>query len=130
MCYSIIDQWRAAKCELERAKEAEVALREEIVRGCFYDRGNPLCEGVNKTKLPDGSLVKVTYRLNRKVDLGQYSALRPVLGEDLFFRVFNHTPSISIRTFNTLDVDTQNKINAVLVVTPGSATMEIVHDGD
>lgn len=119
-----IEQWYKMHQELSRLRAAEMLLRKKIFSGLFPE---PV-EGTNKHELGDGWLLKATYSLTRDIDPGALSVARDMLIERKINPdvLVNYKPSLVKSAYNKLTDDERAFFDQVLIVKPGSPSLEIV----
>lgn len=116
-------EWEKAKDELTRVKNREMLLRTKIFKGMFP---SPV-EGTNKVPLANGYELKGGYVINRSVELGAFTSMRPLFQEK-GFRVddlVKFKPELVKSEYNKLTQEEQHFFDQCLVIKEGSPTLEI-----
>ena len=140
-----IAQWYKLQAELAKLKSAEGLLRNKLFKHFFP---NPK-EGTNNFELKDGTgaVLKAKHNINRKVDEGEYQALRVAQNEayataeaDQFAQgvdgrpniprlplddLVKWKPEVSISEYRKLTEEERQYFDQCLVITPGSPQLEI-----
>lgn len=119
-----IHQWYEMNQQLSTLRASEMLLRKKIFGGLFP---NPV-EGTNKHELGDGWLLKASYSLTRDIDPGALQAAKEMLVENKINPdlLVNYKPSLVKSAYNKLTVEQQALFDQVLVIKPGSPSMEVV----
>ena len=88
---------------------------------------NPV-EGTNKYPLSDGWVLKMTYRIERKIDEAALALNLARLTENNISadKLVVKKPELSKRAYNGLTVEEKLIFDECLIIKPGSASLEIV----
>lgn len=133
----LLSQWEEAKLALERAKAVEMDLRKQIVDVAFDPSKKA---GTERVELHNGfelkSVKKQNYgfvkRSDGKLDKGAVdSALSAIeatspAGAYIAENLVKWEPTLSLTEYKKLDEPLRKIIDAVIVVTDGAPTLEIV----
>ncbi len=119
-----LNLWYKLTEELARVKVAEMELRKKIFGAKFP---SPV-EGTNTIPLTEGWVLKGQYKIDRKVDEAAVVALTPVLKEHKIpiKELIIYKPELAIREYRNLDEAQMAIFNQVLLIKPGSPSLEIV----
>lgn len=120
-------EWETCKADLAKLKSKEALLRNRIFSHYFPDPK----EGTNSAPLAEGWLLKATYPISRKVDLG---ALRAATAEDGRFTLakfdanplVDWEPSVNMTAYRALPPDLKTMFEEALIIKPGMPQMEIM----
>lgn len=124
-------EWEAAQAEAMLVKPIiakEQALRKEVAEMFFPDPE----EGVNNFELPAGGFkLKLTYKIDRKVDEGSLEAVKEQLramdiNPDTLIEM---KPSLVLKTYRALvqiNTEAAKIFEQALTIKPGSPTLELV----
>lgn len=116
-----VERWLELKETVRKLQDEERALREGLFQGTFPSPD----EGVNKAELPDGRILKGTYKIHRSLtDIEDFRKLR--LNGDLENQLIRVKHDLVIAAYRRLDSDTRKKVDSVLVIKPGLPTLELV----
>lgn len=113
-----LERWQEVQAAVKRLQDEERTLREGLFNGTFK---NPT-EGVNKQELPDGRILKGTYKLYRNVD--QKAVVN--LPEDLRERVIKIKYDLQLSTYRKLSSEERKQVDGIITVKPGMPGLEIV----
>ena len=119
--------WFEMKQMLERAKEAESKLRDELVTELFSadkDAGSETIEIANGYALK--ATKKLDYKLNNKN--GEVEALIAVIGHDAVreMKLIRWEPKLSETAYKNADPQTQKLFDGCLTIKPAKPSLEIV----
>jgi hypothetical protein len=125
-----LQEWHEALQAAAAAKplvEKEQALRKEVSAMFFPD---PV-EGVNTIELPSGWKLKLTHKIDRKID---ETVLQAVLTELRskginFDTVVNMKPELATKTYKAMMISNKEAVkvfDTCLTIKPASPTMELV----
>lgn len=124
--YELLDKWVEAAEMKKRWEREENKLRAELFGGTFP---NPT-EGVNKHELPDGRVVKGTYKLNRKIDEAALpsveAAMRDKFQIDPESNLIRRKPELAVGAYKKLTEEQRAVFDEAVISKPGSPTIEIV----
>lgn len=118
-----LDTWYKMATELKKLRASEILLRKAIFTKVFPAPR----EGTNNYKLADDYVLKGTYSLERNVDEALLDAQLKVMRaagintDDLFV----YKPRLAKGEYNTLTAEQQHLVDQVLVIKPGSPSLEI-----
>lgn len=119
--FATLDRWYQLTEAIARLQAEERALREGLFNGTFPSPR----EGVNKVELPDGRVLKGTYRINRKVLEDKLQEAK--FPKSLRDNVFKTKHDLIVSAYRNLDEDTRNAVDAVLEIKPaGLHGLELV----
>ncbi len=118
---ALILQWQEATKALAAAKEAESALRAEVLKNAFSFNPEALREGTENVELGAGYKLKAVFKINRSFAGGQEAvekALQKIEktgpeGEFIAERLVNGSPNFPLpntRTFPTSSVSLSTKL--------------------
>ena len=116
-------EWEQTKAELDRLKSKEMLLRTRIFKGFFP---NPV-EGTNKFPLANHYELKATHVINRSVDIGAFTNMRPLFTEN-GLRVddlVKFKPELAKAEYNKLTEEEKHLFDRCLIIKPGSPSLEI-----
>lgn len=116
--------WYTMSGELKKLKAKESLLRKRVF-GHYFPAP---AEGTNSLDLPDNYVLKGTYPITRNVDEGAFTALKEDfrakgINPDL---LVNWKPSLAKAAYNKLTAEEKQLFDQVLIIKPGSASMEVV----
>lgn len=119
-----LEEWFRLQDQLKKIKAAEMLLRQKIF--CAYFP-SPV-EGTNSAPLADGYVLKGKYTINREVDPGALGALKEqfVQAGISADALVQYKPSLVLKEYRTLTEEQRQLFDRVLIVKPGSPSLEIV----
>lgn len=119
-----LEEWYVLQDQLKDIKNKEMLLRRKIFE--FYFQKPE--EGTNKFELADGFLLKGKYTLNRTIDEGALQSSLEMLRENKINpdTLVVYKPSLDLRNYRRLTAEQQKLFDQVLIVKPGSPSIEIV----
>lgn len=122
--FAKIGRWNDLVSQLSSIKDQEMKLRKEIFDACFPD---PV-EGTNKIDMPEGWVLKGTYKLTRSLD---EAALPAVVAELRKHKVntdslISYKPSLSVSAYKKLDAKWQKVLEQAMETKPGAPSIELV----
>ena len=126
----VLNKWYAARQAAAEAKsiiEAEQALRKEVAMLFFLTPK----EGVNNYELTAGYKLKLTYKIDRKVEEAAIDMVRKQL-EEIGVSIdplIEYKPSLSTKEYKSLvqvNANAAKVFEQCLVIKPASPTLEIV----
>jgi len=119
-----VQAWNEAKNELDRFKQQESMLRDELVKLLFSSKD----EGTESIEVSNGWKLKAVKKLDYKLDNkdNQIVAICAMLDPDTAKRLFNWKPDLSVSTYKQLDATTQSLLNGCLTIKPAKASLELV----
>jgi hypothetical protein len=120
---TLYDQWLQAKEEERQAVEARRVIEDELIESFQVDDSK---DG-SKTYKPEGYKVKVTTRLNRKVDADQLMQLAAEAGidNDHLQALFRWKPEINLREWQNAAETITNPLQAAITTKPGRPSFSI-----
>ena len=125
--FAKLTEWQNAKAEANKVNpiiEKEQALRKEV-----FDLFFPApTEGTNKFDLPEGWVLKGTYKIDRKVDEQAVPAITEALrgmGVNVDLLV-TYEPKLKTATYKELTAEQRVVFDQALTIKPGSPTLELV----
>ena len=119
-----LEDWYKLQEDLSRIKNAEMLLRKKIFDHYFKAPK----EGTNTQPLRDGYALKGGYVINRAVDV----ALLTNFNEKLksagvsVDKLVKYEPKLAVSEYRTLTEEQRQLFDQVLVIKPGSPSLEIV----
>lgn len=122
--FTKIGRWNELQSRLTSIKDEEMKLRTEIFEACFP---NPT-EGTNKVDMPEGWMLKGTYRLTRSLDEAALPAVITELHKHKVKTddVVTYRPNLSLTGFKKLDAKWQKVLEQAITTKPGAPTIELV----
>jgi hypothetical protein len=123
--YAKLTVWFEMKQMLERAKEAESKLRDELVKELFSadkDAGSETIEIANGYALK--ATKKLDYKLNNKE--GQVNALIAIMLPEVANVLVKWEPKLSETAYKNADSETQKLFDGCLTIKPGKPSLEII----
>lgn len=120
-----LERWIQVKQAVSELQEEERMLREGIFNGCFPA---PV-EGVNKYSLPNGTVIKGTYTLNRKLlvnplEDNRWASLK--LPGHIAGPLLNRKWDLAIKPYRELVEEHRKLVDSVLEIKPGLPKLEVV----
>lgn len=122
-----IIEWDNARAKAAEWKAKEAILRQRVFKGKFP---SPV-EGTNTVELNKGYVLKAVHVINRKVDLGNLTAL--AAAEGVFHKegidankLIEWKPDLKTKEYRALPEAKRLIFEQALIITPGSPTMSIV----
>jgi len=120
--YDEINQWSIACSELKVLKAKESALRKKIILDLF-----PMPkEGTNIYPLPAGYKLKMTSKLDRKVEEASVNAVLEKIPEHYRDRLVKYTPSLVLKEYRLMNEEDQKIFDHALDIKPASPSLELV----
>lgn len=119
-----LSSWYSMAKQLEALQASEMLLRKKICNGLFPDPK----EGVNSHALPDGYVVKMTHKIDRKLDPAALDTLKQSfrdrgLNPDVLVR---YKPELAVTPYKALSPEHIHIFDECLIIKPGAPSMEIV----
>jgi len=114
--------WEKAAADLIKAKTYEMALRKKIVAALFP---NPT-EGTNTYQLPGEWKLKLTHKIDRKLDESALEAVWENLAEGSEDKLIKNKPSLIKKAYDDLTSEEQVIFNEALILKPGSPTLKLI----
>lgn len=133
LCVEDLLDWEESADQLSRIKAREAILRRKI-----FDFMFPVpVEGVNNVKLPDGTLIKGGYKIDRKVDEALLQAMNqpnPELDGKSIFEVgginsgklVKMEPSLVTSEYRELTEEQRLLFERVLIMKPSMPSLDLV----
>jgi hypothetical protein len=118
-------QWDEAKKQLAHWKSTEALLRKRCISAYFPD---PV-EGTNKVPLSKGWILKMGHEITRKIDEPLLEENREILTSGYGIsldELIRWKPELNLRAYRNLEGDALNAFDQVLIIKPGSDSLEIV----
>lgn len=120
-----IDEWDKVQAEMKALKAKEMLIRQRIYRGIFARPD----EGTNKHTFDDGSLLKATRVIDRKVEIG---AMQALAAKDGPFQeaginanvLIKWTPELVIKEYRKLTPAQVLIFDQALIIKDGSPSLE------
>lgn len=127
-------QWQEAVKTLAAAKEAEAALRKEVLSGAFNFDPEALREGTENVELGQGYKLKAVFKISRTLQGGQEAvekALQKIEktgseGEFIAERLVKWKPELSVTEYKSLPDKFRKIIDEVVVSKESTPTLELV----
>lgn len=124
---ALVEEWYVLSKKVEGYKadiERELELRKALQPVLFPDPK----EGVNKDDLPDGFVLKLTHKVDRKVSEEELESIREPLAKlgvslDTLVKVKH---DLVVKEYKQLTEEQKKVVDTVLTTKPGSPTIEIV----
>jgi hypothetical protein len=119
-----LNDWYVMQKQMAKLRVSEMFLRKKIFAALFPDPH----EGTNSFDLGDGYVVKGVYSITRDVDAGTLQNCADLLRQN-GIRVddlVNYKPSLAKANYNRLTEEQKQMFDQVLIVKPGSPSLEIV----
>lgn len=119
-----MDKWYNLQKQLEQIKAEEMDLRKKIFAYYFTQPK----EGTNTVPLDAGWVIKGMYKINRTVDLPLLTAHMADLRKKKINveALIKYTPELVTAEYRKLDEKQRKEIDAVLKISVGSPSLEIV----
>lgn len=117
--YAMLEQWKETAEEIERLKSLELDLRKKLFAGAFPQPE----EGIQRVTLTDGTILKGTFRLNRKINAKKLADVE--LPEAIKNRVIRQKPELDLKMYRTLTEADRQEFDRCLTITPGTPALEI-----
>lgn len=127
-------QWQEAVKTLAAAKEAEAALRKEVLSGAFNFDPEALREGTENVELGQGYKLKAVFKINRSFAGGQEAvekALQKIEktgpeGEFIAERLVKWKPELSVTEYKKLPEKFKKLFDEVVTSKEAMPTLELV----
>lgn len=119
-----LQDWFVMQDQMAKLRVNEMFLRKKIFAALFPDPR----EGTNSYELPDGYVVKGVHSITRDVDQGTLQSCAELLRNN-GIRVddlVTYKPSLAKANYNRLTEEQKQLFDQVLIVKPGSPSLEIV----
>lgn len=116
--FETLDRWAVVKESIRQLQAEERALREGIFNGTFPEP----TEGVNKVELPDGRVLKGTYRINRRVLEDRLTSVP----KDIREKAFKLRHSLNTGAYRDLTDAQRAKVDEALDIKPGLPSLDII----
>jgi len=125
--------WQEAVKTIAAAKDAEAALRKEVLKECFNFESDER-EGTENVELGNGYKLKAVFKLNRRLDNkdeGVDKALTKIEksgpeGQFVADRLVKWKPELSLSEYKKLPDKFKKLIDEVLTASPGTPSLELV----
>ncbi len=119
-----MNTWHKLVSELERVKNAELALRNKIFAHFFQQPK----EGTNTAPLAAGWVIKGDYKINRKVELPQLNVFVAPLREKgiPMDDLIRYKPEVVTAEYRKLTDEQRKEFDQVLTITVGTPSLEVV----
>lgn len=126
--------WQDSVKALAAAKEAEAALRKEVLSECYGFNPEALREGTENVELGNGyklkAVFKISYSLNNAEDgvdkaLSKLEKAGPE-GQFIAERLVRWKPELSVSEYKKLDAKYKKVIDEVLVTKEATPSLELV----
>jgi len=129
-----IMQWQEAVKNLAAAKEAEAALRNEVLSGAFDFDPEALREGTENVELGNGYKLKAVFKISRNLQGGNEAvekALQKIEktgaeGEFIAERLVKWKPELSVSEYKKLPDKFRKLIDEVLTSKEAMPSLELV----
>lgn len=131
---ALILQWQEATKALAAAKEAESALRAEVLKNAFAFNPEALREGTENFELGAGYKLKAVFKINRSFVGGQEAvekALQKIEktgpeGEFIAERLVKWKPELSVSEYKKLPEKFKKMIDEVVTSKEATPSLELV----
>lgn len=122
--FQTVARWSELKDSVARLQVEERSLREGLFSGTFP---NPQ-EGVNTLELPDGSKMKGTYKINRKLDDNLLAGLieKGKVDKDTAESIRRIKVELDTKAYKELDKKVQKIVDNALEIKPSLPSLELV----
>ena len=120
--FQMLSEWKELKSNLETMKGREMQLRKLLFEGAFPAPK----EGVNRVTLVDGTVVKGTYKLNRKIDPEKWGGLASKLDQQTLSNITKVKTELVVGAFNKLPEETKKVVEGALIIKPGAPELEVI----
>lgn len=130
---AVIMKWQDAVKALAAAKDAEAALRKEVLKEAFdFDADDR--EGTQNVELGNGYKLKAVFKLNRRLN-NQDDAVDKVLtkieksgaeGQFLADRLVKWKPELSLSEYKKCPDKFKKLLDEVMTASPGTPSLELV----
>lgn len=126
--------WQESVKALAAAKDAEAALRKEVLADCYGFNPEALREGTENVELGNGyklkAVFKISYSLNNAEDgvdkaLSKLEKAGPE-GQFIAERLVRWKPELSVSEYKKLDAKYKKVIDEVLVTKEATPSLELV----
>lgn len=123
---NLIENWQSVNKqieELKKLKEEEKVLRKQIVEKFF----GKVEEGLNVYHSVEDSLIlKVTHKLNRKIDPEELERLKTDPDfDEIANNCIKYKPQLDARKYKTLSKEDKRIFDHALIISDGSNTLDI-----
>lgn len=129
---ALVAEWNAAKEQADNiAKpltEREMVLRRMVVASLFP---SPVEGAKNKESLPEGWSIKLTYSIDRKIDI----AALPSISEQLRAMEVNpdklvrYKPELETKEYKSLPENVRKVFDQALIIKPSTPQLELLSPG-
>jgi hypothetical protein len=118
-----LNLWFETQKQISELKVVEMDLRKKIFASYFQA---PV-EGTNTAPLSMGWVLKGQYKIDRKVDEAMLLTLQPLFKEHKIpvKELVIYKPELALRVYRGLDEEQLKIFDQVLVIKPGSPSLEI-----
>lgn len=121
-----LTEWYNIQAELKRLKAAESVLRSKIYKGLFPNA----IEGTNSHPLDGGYVLKAVRKVERKIDVAAFKALRAEEDSDFtnlpLDALVVYKPEVVMRAYRALSDEQRHLFDQALTIKDGSPSLEIV----
>jgi len=119
-----LNEWFLAQEELAKIKDREMALRKRIARTYFP---NPV-EGTNTAPLSEGWVMKLTHKIDRKLDIPVLTNLADefLKAELPLGMLVKNKPELDLKAYRALPDEKRAMFERAMTIKPGSPSLEIV----
>lgn len=118
----MLSAWQEAGDLLAAYKGKEMTLRKQLVQDFFP---SPV-EGVNTYCMPAGYLLKLTHKIERKIDEAALSDVLEQMEEGTEDTLVKYKPSLNKKAYDLLPTDEQTIFLEALIIKPGTPSMTII----
>ena len=121
-------EWFKLRANLKKIKAKEILMRKHIFNTLFPHPN----EGVNEHELPDNYILKGTYKLDRKLDMGVFGSMTDVLREQQINpdKMVAVKHSLDLREYRKLTDVERELFDQCIVTKPGTPSLEITGGGE
>jgi hypothetical protein len=121
--FTTLNRWHAVKQAIRDLQKEEQTLRTGLFGGTFTAPR----EGVNNFTLPDGSILKGTYELNRNL-VKDFQQKLPALKlpQEIVDKLIVTKYSLSVKEYKALEPEVRKKVDSILDIKPAMPKLELV----
>lgn len=121
-----VHKWAMAEKALAKCKKLEKVLREEVLKEAF-----PASKiGTNKVDMNKGYVLKGVFKETTKVDKAALLAIKDKFPEGTLDMTIKYEPSLISSGYKHMPLKLKKILDEVLIVKPGSSSLEIVPPKD
>lgn len=126
--FETVQRWVQLKDTIQHLQAEERALREGLFSGTFPSPR----EGVNSYDLPDGTVLKGTYVINRKLKEDAYKenwskiVQAAKIPSAVATKLIRTKYELSVTPYKKLDEEQRKAVDGILEIKPGLPKLELV----